>query len=52
MANSTPEPMAPDPEELRTAIASGDPVKSMPALAKFRKVNLSLRRYVCRLYRI
>ena len=36
MANSTPEPMAPDPEELRTAIASGDPVKSMPALAKLR----------------
>ena len=35
MAN-TPEQTAPNPEELRAAIASGDPVQAMPALAKLR----------------
>ena len=33
---STPEQTAPNPEELRVAIASGDPVQAMPALAKLR----------------
>ena len=33
---STPEQTAPNPEELRAAIASGDPVQAMPALAKLR----------------
>ena len=33
---STPEQTAPSPEELRVAIASGDPVQAMPALAKLR----------------
>jgi HEAT repeat protein len=33
---STPEQTAPNPEELRLAIASGDPVQAMPALAKLR----------------
>ena len=33
---STPEKTAPNPEELRVAIASGDPVQAMPALAKLR----------------
>ena len=33
---STPEQTAPNPEELRAAIESGDPVKAMPALAKLR----------------
>ena len=33
---STPEQTAPNPEELREAIASGDPVQAMPALAKLR----------------
>jgi HEAT repeat protein len=36
MASSTPEQTAPNPEELRLAIASGDPVQAMPALAKLR----------------
>ena len=36
MASSTPEQTAPNPEELRAAIASGDPVQAMPALAKLR----------------
>jgi HEAT repeat protein len=36
MASSTPEQTAPNPEELRVAIASGDPVQAMPALAKLR----------------
>ena len=33
---STPEQTAPNPDELRAAIASGDPVQAMPALAKLR----------------
>ena len=33
---STPEQTAPNPEALRAAIASGDPVQAMPALAKLR----------------
>ena len=33
---STPEQTAPNPDELRVAIASGDPVQAMPALAKLR----------------
>ena len=33
---STPEQTAPNPESLRAAIASGDPVQAMPALAKLR----------------
>ena len=33
---SIPEQTAPNPEELRAAIASGDPVQAMPALAKLR----------------
>ena len=33
---STPEQTPPNPEELRAAIASGDPVQAMPALAKLR----------------
>ena len=33
---STPEQTAPNPEELRVAIASGDQVQAMPALAKLR----------------
>ncbi len=33
---STPEQTTPNPEELRSAIASGDPVQAMPALAKLR----------------
>ena len=33
---NTPEQTAPNPEELRVAIASGDPVQAMPALAKLR----------------
>ena len=33
---STPDQTAPNPEELRAAIASGDPVQAMPALAKLR----------------
>ena len=33
---STPEQTAPNPEELRVAIASGDPVQAMPTLAKLR----------------
>ena len=36
MASSTPEQTAPNPEELRAAIESGDPVQAMPALAKLR----------------
>ena len=33
---STPEQTTPNPEELRAAITSGDPVRAMPALAKLR----------------
>ncbi len=35
MASSS-EQLAPDPDELRAAIVSGDPVQAMPALAKLR----------------
>ena len=38
---STPEQTAPNPEELRAAIASGDPVQAMPALAKLRALPTS-----------
>ena len=38
---STPEQSAPNPEELRAAIASGDPVQAMPALAKLRALPTS-----------
>ena len=38
---SSPEQTAPNPEELRAAIASGDPVQAMPALAKLRALPTS-----------
>ncbi len=44
---STPEQTAPNPEELRAAIASGDPVQAMPALAKLRALARFRERQCC-----